>query len=222
MNITGNTKIGLNNKIFHSSSLGAAPQDMKYANEPTSLIIGDNNTIREFCTFNTGTIQDQGVTKVGNSNWFMAYVHIAHDCVVGNNVVFANNATLAGHVTVGNWAIFGGFTGAHQFTKIGAHSFIGMNTLTTKDIPAYVMAEGQPIKPRGVNVEGLKRRGFSASSISSIKRAFKVVYRDSQGRLLDQALKELEASESDSAEVMQFVECIRNSRVGIMRGPVDE
>ena len=153
--INGSTIIGRNNHIYSYSAIGGDPQDKKYNNEPTSLIIGDNNTIREYCTINRGTIQDKGKTVIGNNNWIMAYVHIAHDCVVGNNIVFANNATLAGHVLVGDWVIFAGFTGAHQFSRIGAHSFIGMNTLTTKDIPAYVMAEGQPIKPRGVNVEGL-------------------------------------------------------------------
>ncbi|MEC7860350.1 MAG: acyl-ACP--UDP-N-acetylglucosamine O-acyltransferase [Pseudomonadota bacterium] len=175
--INGSTIIGRNNHIYSYSAIGGDPQDKKYNDEPTSLIIGDNNTIREYCTINRGTIQDKGKTIIGNNNWIMAYVHIAHDCVVGNNTVFANNATLAGHVLVGDWAIFAGFTGAHQFSRIGAHSFIGMNTLTTKDIPAYVMAEGQPIKPRGVNVEGLKRRNFTSDQIRNIKEAYKILYR---------------------------------------------
>jgi UDP-N-acetylglucosamine acyltransferase len=214
--IKGPTIIGKDNHIYSFSSIGGDPQDKKYNNEKTSLVIGDGNTIREYCTISRGTLQDAGKTIIGDDNWIMAYVHIAHDCVVGNNVVFANNATLAGHVTVGNWAIFGGFTGAHQFTKIGAHSFIGMNTLTTKDIPAYVMAEGQPIKPRGVNVEGLKRRGFSPEQILNIKNAYRILYR--KEFKLQEAIQEIAALSSHQEELKLFIESLRStSDRGIIR-----
>jgi UDP-N-acetylglucosamine acyltransferase len=214
--IKGPTIIGKDNHIYSFSSIGGDPQDKKYNNEKTSLVIGNGNTIREYCTISRGTIQDSGKTIIGDDNWIMAYVHIAHDCVVGNNVVFANNATLAGHVTVGNWAIFGGFTGAHQFTKIGAHSFIGMNTLTTKDIPAYVMAEGQPIKPRGVNVEGLKRRGFSPEQILNIKNAYRILYR--KEFKLQEAIQEIAALSSHQEELKLFIESLRStSDRGIIR-----
>ena len=214
--IQGPTKIGKNNHIFSFAAIGGDPQDKKYNNEVTSLEIGDNNTIREYCTINRGTTQDSKKTLLGNNNWIMAYVHIAHDCVVGNNVIFANNATLAGHVRVDDWAIFGGFTGAHQYTRIGAHSFIGMNTLTTKDIPAYVMAEGQPIKPRGVNIEGLRRRGFNQKQIKNIKDAYRILYR--KDLKLSSAISEIENLSNNQPELKPFLESLKNSSErGIIR-----
>ena len=214
--INGSTIIGRNNHIYSYSAIGGDPQDKKYNNEPTSLIIGDNNTIREYCTINRGTIQDKGKTIIGDNNWIMAYVHIAHDCVVGNNTVFANNATLAGLVLVGDWVIFAGFTGAHQFSRIGAHSFIGMNTLTTKDIPAYVMAEGQPIKPRGVNVEGLKRRNFSSDQIRNIKEAYKILYR--KDLKLNESISKITKLTKSNPELEVLLDSIMNtSDRGIIR-----
>jgi UDP-N-acetylglucosamine acyltransferase len=175
--IEGPTKIGRDNHIFQFASLGAAPQDKKYAGEPTMLEIGDRNTIREFCTFNRGTAQDAGATRIGDDNWIMAYVHIAHDCQIGHRTIFANNAQLAGHVHVGDWAILGGFTVVHQFVRIGAHCMTGMGTILLQDVPPYVTASGNPSAPHGINSEGLKRRGFSPEAIAAIKRAYKTLYR---------------------------------------------
>ena len=214
--IEGPTKVGRDNKIFSFNAIGGDPQDKKYNNELTSLEIGDKNTIREYCTINRGTSQDKNKTSIGNNNWIMAYVHIAHDCVIGNNAIFANNATLAGHVEVGDWAIFGGFTGAHQFTKIGAHSFIGMNTLTTKDIPAYIMAEGQPIRPRGVNIEGLKRRDFTSGQIKNIKNAYRILYR--KDLKLSSSITEIEALSKDQPELKILLDSLQlSSERGIIR-----
>jgi UDP-N-acetylglucosamine acyltransferase len=175
--IEGPTRIGRDNRIWQFASLGAAPQDKKYTGEPTTLEIGDRNTIREFCTFNRGTAQDAGATRVGDDNWIMAYVHIAHDCQVGDKTIFANNAQLAGHVHVGDWTILGGFTVVHQFVRIGAHSMTGMGTILLQDVPPYVMANGNPSAPYGINSEGLKRRGFSPEAVAAIKRAYKTLYR---------------------------------------------
>jgi UDP-N-acetylglucosamine acyltransferase len=183
--IEGRTTIGADNHIFQFSSLGAIPQDKKYAGEPCELVIGDRNTIREFCSFNIGSPGDQGVTRVGNDNWIMAYVHLAHDCQVGNHTIFANNTQLAGHVTVGDWVILGGFTVVHQFCRLGAHSFTAMNSLLFADLPPFVMAQGQPAKARSMNFEGLRRRGFSASRIAAVKAMHKALYR--QGLTLDAA-----------------------------------
>ncbi len=183
--IEGHTRIGADNKIFQFSSLGAVPQDKKYAGEPCELVIGDRNTIREFCTFNIGTTGDQGVTRVGNDNLIMAYVHLAHDCQVGNHTIFANNTQLAGHVQVGDWAILGGFTVVHQFCRLGAHSFTAMNSLLFADLPPFVMAQGQPAKARSMNFEGLRRRGFSPERIAAVKAIHKILYR--QGLTLDAA-----------------------------------
>ncbi|HEX6362242.1 MAG TPA: acyl-ACP--UDP-N-acetylglucosamine O-acyltransferase, partial [Albitalea sp.] len=158
--IEGHTTIGRDNRILQFCSLGAMPQDKKYAGEPTRLEIGDRNTIREFCTFNTGTAQDVGVTRVGDDNWIMAYVHIAHDCQVGNQTILANNATLGGHVHLGDWVILGGLTGVHQFVKIGAHAFAGFASAVNQDVPPFMMVDGNPLAVRGFNVEGLRRRGF--------------------------------------------------------------
>ncbi len=179
--ITGHTRIGNGNRIFQFASLGEEPQDKKYAGEPTRLEIGDNNTIREFCTLNTGTAQDVGVTRIGNNNWIMAYVHIAHDCQVGDQTVFANNATLAGHVQVGDYAILGGFTGVHQFCRIGAHTMIGIASVITQDVPPFLTVAGNPSAPRGINSEGLRRRGYSPESLAALKRAYKTLYKSGLG-----------------------------------------
>jgi UDP-N-acetylglucosamine acyltransferase len=176
--IEGHTTIGRDNRIFQFTSLGAVPQDKKYAGEPCELIIGDRNTIREFCTFNIGSPGDTGVTRVGDDNWLMAYVHLAHDCVVGNNTIFANNTQLAGHVHVGDWVIFGGFTVVHQFVKIGAHSMTAMCTLLFADLPPFVMCQGQPAQARSMNYEGLRRRGFSVERVAAVKAMHKALYRD--------------------------------------------
>ncbi len=171
------TRIGKRNTIYQFCSIGEAPQDKKYAGEATRLEIGDDNTIREFCTFNRGTAQDAGVTRVGSHNWIMAYVHLAHDCQIGNHVIFANNAQLAGHVHVGDHAILGGFTVVHQFCRIGAHSITAMGTILLQDLPPYVMASGNTAQPHGINAEGLRRRGFEPEAISAVKRAYKTLYK---------------------------------------------
>ncbi|HOE40912.1 MAG TPA: acyl-ACP--UDP-N-acetylglucosamine O-acyltransferase [Rhodoferax sp.] len=176
--IEGHTTIGRDNRIFQFVSLGAIPQDKKYAGEPCELVIGERNTIREFCTFNIGSPGDAGVTRLGNDNWIMAYVHLAHDCQVGNNTIFANNATLAGHVQVGDWAILGGFTGAHQFVRIGAHSMTAISTVLLADVPPFVMCQGQPGAARSMNFEGLRRRGFSPERMAAVKGMYKALYRD--------------------------------------------
>jgi UDP-N-acetylglucosamine acyltransferase len=176
--IEGHTTIGRDNKIFQFNSLGAVPQDKKYAGEPCELRIGDRNTIREFCTFNIGTASDAGVTQVGNDNWIMAYVHLAHDCQVGNHTIFANSSQLAGHVHVGDWVILGGFTVVHQFCRLGAHSFTAMNSLLFADLPPFVMCQGQPAQARSMNFEGLKRRGFSPERVRAVKAMHKALYRD--------------------------------------------
>ena len=183
--IEGHTTIGCDNRIFQFNSLGAVPQDKKYAGEPCELVIGDRNTIREFCTFNIGSPGDSGVTRLGDDNWIMAYVHVAHDCVVGNHTIFANNTTLGGHVQIGDWVILGGFTGVHQFVRLGAHSFTAVSSVLLADLPPFVMCQGQPAKARSMNFEGLRRRGFSADRISAVKAMHKALYRD--GLTLEQA-----------------------------------
>ena len=188
--IEGRTTIGRDNQIFQFNSLGAIPQDKKYAGEPCELIIGDRNVIREFCTFNIGTAGDQGVTTLGNDNWIMAYVHLAHDCQIGNHTIFANNTQLAGHVHVGDWVILGGFTVVHQFCKLGAHSFTAMNSLLFADLPPYVMCQGQPALARSMNFEGLKRRGFSAEQIQTVKAIYKILYRD--GLTLEKSIQAID------------------------------
>ncbi|MEG1734326.1 MAG: acyl-ACP--UDP-N-acetylglucosamine O-acyltransferase, partial [Comamonas sp.] len=175
--IEGDTTIGCDNHIFQFASLGAQPQDKKYAGEPTRLEIGDRNTVREFCTFNTGTSQDRGVTSIGSDNWIMAYVHIAHDCIVGNNTILANNATLAGHVHVDDWVILGGLTGVHQFTHIGAHAMAGFASHVSQDVPPFMMVDGNPLSVRGFNAEGLRRRGFTPERLAAVKQMHKLLYR---------------------------------------------
>ncbi|GBL46579.1 acyl-[acyl-carrier-protein]--UDP-N-acetylglucosamine O-acyltransferase [Sulfuriferula multivorans] len=213
--INGHTLIGRDNHIFQFNSLGEIPQDKKYAGEPTRLEIGDRNTIREFCTFNLGTAQDTGVTRVGNDNWIMAYVHLAHDCHVGNHTIFANNASLAGHVTVGDHAILGGFTGVHQFCKIGAHVMTGISSVVFKDIPPYIMAAGQPAAPYGINVEGLRRRGFSPESLAGLKRAYKTLYRE--GLTFSEAQERLAEQAQGVAEVRLLVDFLGQTDRGIIR-----
>jgi UDP-N-acetylglucosamine acyltransferase len=213
--ICGPTKIGKNNHIYNHVSLGEAPQDKKYGGEATSLEIGDGNTIREFCTLNRGTIQDVGVTRIGHNNWIMAYVHVAHDCQVGDNIVFANSVQLAGHVHIGDHAILGGFTGVHQFVHIGAHSFIGIATVVTQDVPTYVTIAGNPAKPFGVNSEGLSRRGFNSTAINSIKRAYKTLYRN--GLSFDEAKAEITAQAETCAEVKLLSDFLNTSTRGIVR-----
>lgn len=215
VSISGPTTIGKNNQIFQFSSLGEAPQDKKYKGEPTLLEIGDNNTIREFCTFNRGTVQDKGTTKIGNDNWIMAYVHIAHDCQIGNNTIFANNSSLAGHVDVYDYAILGGFTLIHQFCKIGSHVITAVGSVVFKDIPPYVTAAGYDAKPHGINSEGLKRRGFSADSILQIKRAYKTLYRN--GLTLDEAKVELSAMQVQAPEIGLLTDFLNVSTRGIVR-----
>jgi UDP-N-acetylglucosamine acyltransferase len=188
--INGPTIIGEDNRIYQFCSIGDDPQDKKYAGEETRLEIGDRNTIREYCTINRGTAQDEGITSLGNDNWILAYAHIAHDCRVGSYTIFSNNATLAGHVHVGDWVIFAGFSGAHQFCHVGAHSFLGMFAGTSRDVPAYTMVAGQPATVRGINSEGLKRRNFTPAQISNIKNAYRIVYR--KGMKLNDAIAEVE------------------------------
>ena len=175
--IEGHTTLGADNEIFQFNSIGAVPQDKKYAGEPCELVIGDRNTIREFCTFNIGSPGDLGVTRVGNDNWIMAYVHVAHDCVVGNHTIIANSTQLAGHVHIGDWVILGGFTGVHQFVRVGAHSFTAISSVLVADLPPFVMCQGQPAQARSMNFEGLRRRGFSADRIAAVKGMHKALYR---------------------------------------------
>ena len=217
--IEGHTTIGADNHIFQFASLGAAPQDKKYAGEPTRLEIGDRNTIREFCTFNTGTVQDQGVTRIGDDNWIMAYVHIAHDCVVGNQVILANNATLAGHVQVGDQVIIGGLTGVHQYSRIGAHAMAGFASHISQDVPPFMMVDGNPLAVRGFNAEGLRRRGFSAQRVAAIKQMHRLLYR--QGLTLEAAKDEILALRAEmpdaAADVDSMLDFLRHSTRGIAR-----
>jgi UDP-N-acetylglucosamine acyltransferase len=213
--INGHTRIGSQNRIFQFSSLGEVPQDKKYAGEPTRLEIGDRNVIREFCTFNCGTAQDAGVTRVGDDNWIMAYVHLAHDCQIGNNTIFANNAQLAGHVHVGDFAILGGFTVVHQFVHIGAHSITAMGSIALQDIPPYVTAAGNPAQPHGINSEGLKRRGFSGPVVMQLKRAYKALYK--QGLSLAEARQQLVGLARDCAEVEPILAFLETTTRGIIR-----
>ena len=213
--INGPTEIGRDNHIYQFASIGDDPQDKKYRDEPTRLTIGDRNTIREFCTVSRGTTQDLGHTILGDDNWVMAYVHIAHDCVVGSNTIMANNVTLAGHVHVSDWVIFGGFSGAHQFSRIGAHAFLGMYSGVNRDVPAYTMVSGQPGGPRGINSEGLKRRDFSDEQIRNIKNAYRLVYR--KGLKLTEAIAEIEQLSQSQPELVIFLESLRASERGIIR-----
>lgn len=213
--ITGHTRIGENNQIFQFCSLGEVPQDKKYAGEPTRLEIGNNNVIRECCTFNIGTVQDVGVTRMGNDNWVMAYVHVAHDCQVGNNVIFANSTQLAGHVVIDDYAILGGFTGVHQFCQIGAHVMTAVGTVLLHDIPPYVKVSGSPAAPHGINSEGLKRRGFSSASVMGIKRAYKTLYRS--GLTLEEAKLSIGEQLAEHPELQILADFLNRSQRGIVR-----
>jgi len=213
--ITGHTRIGEGNRIFQFCSLGEEPQDKKYAGEPTRLEIGDYNVIREFCSFNTGTLQDIGVTRMGEHNWIMAYVHIAHDCQIGNHTVFANNATLAGHVQIGDYAILGGFTGVHQFCRVGAHAITGIASVVRQDIPPYLTVAGNPLAPFGINSEGLKRRGFSGEALAALKRAYKTLYKS--GLSLADAQAAIAAEAETQPELKLLAEFLASAGRGIVR-----
>jgi len=213
--INGPSTIGADNRILQFASLGDAPQDKKYQGEPTRLEIGDRNIFRESCTANRGTTRDQGVTRIGSDNLFMAYSHIAHDCVVGSNTVFANCAALGGHVEVGDWVILGGLTAVHQFAKIGAHAFLAGGAMVTRDVPPYVMAAGNPAVPHAVNSEGLKRRGFGDEQIRNIRDAYRVLYRS--GLKLAEALARLEPQAVAHPEIRAFVDFIHASTRSIVR-----
>jgi len=217
--ITGQTQIGERNRIFQFAALGEEPQDKKYRGEPTRLEIGDDNTIREYCTLNLGTAQDQGVTRVGHRNWIMAYVHIAHDCVVGNDAIFANSTQLAGHVRVGDFAVLGGFTGVHQFCRIGAHVITAIASVVVQDIPPFFTASGNSARPVGVNSEGLKRRGFSPEDLAVIKRAYKTLYRSGLG--LDEAREQLALEAGSQPVLAALLEFLREPGRGIARPRAD-
>lgn len=211
--IQGPTVIGRDNKIFQFSSVGEMPQDLKFFGEKTYLEIGDRNSIREFCTIHRGTGHDNSLTKIGNDNLFMAYVHIAHDCIVGNGNIFANNASLAGHVVVADGVTFGGFSGVFQFCHVGSHSFIATNSVVIKDVPPYVKVSGHYAKPYGLNTVGLQRKGFSSDTMLELKRAYKVIYRN--GLTVEQAVDELQ--KMNTPEVLQMMQFIAASEAGIVR-----
>ncbi len=213
--VRGPAVIGEDNHIFQYASIGDDPQDKKYGGERTRLVIGDRNTIREYVTINRGTVQDRGETRIGDDNWIMAYVHIAHDCFVGNQTIFANAATLAGHVHVGDFAFLGGFTGAHQYCRIGPHALISMYSYTKKDVPAYVVVEGRPAEPRGVNLEGLKRRGFTTEQQRNIREAYRIVYR--QGLKLEEAVAALEELAGAQPEIAPMLESLKTLGRGVAR-----
>lgn len=213
--IEGHTEIGRNNRIFQFASLGAIPQDMKYKDEPTRLIIGDHNTIREFCTFNLGTVTGIGETRVGDHNWIMAYVHLAHDCVIGSHTIFANNASLAGHVTIGDWVILGGFSLVHQFCMIGNHAMTAFAAGVHKDVPPYVMAAGYRAEPKGLNTEGMRRRGFSPEQIENVRNIYKVLYR--QGLGYEEAKEKVLSLVGDVPELQVFKDFFAVSTRGIVR-----
>ena len=213
--IGGRTRIGRNNRIWQFASIGAPPQDKKYAGEDTSVEIGDDNTIREYVTINRGTAHDARVTRIGNDNWIMAYVHFAHDCQIGSHTIFANACELAGHVQVGDWAILGATTLVHQFVRIGAHSFTGMGTYLDRDLPPYVKAAGNMAKPFGINGEGLRRRGFPESTIEALKHAYRTLYRDGLGR--EDARLELEKQAAACPEVRAILDFLDASKRGFVR-----
>jgi len=213
--LKGRTTIGKRNRICQFCSLGEIPQDKKYAGEDTELVIGDNNTIREFCTFNTGTVQGGGVTRIGDDNWIMAYVHIAHDCRIGSHTIMANNAALAGHVTVGDHAILGGFALIHQFCEIGEHAFVSFASHVNQSIPPYVMVSGEKAKVKGINTEGLRRRGFTADQVQNVRRAYRTLYRS--GLTLDEAREALAEMAENADEIRLLVDFLEHVERGIIR-----
>ena len=218
--LSGNTAIGRNNRIFPFTSIGTVPQDKKYGGEDTQLIIGDRNTIREYCLINTGTVQGGGATRIGSDNWIMGYTHFAHDCVIGSNTIIANGVQLAGHVSVGDWTVIGGVAAVHQFVRLGAHSMCGGGSILVQDLPPYMICSGHPAQPHGIHVEGLKRRGFSAESIASLRRAYRIVYRENRPLAdalvaLDAFIKEL--PEHEAANVREFAEFLAAPGRGILR-----
>ncbi len=213
--IKGPTAIGKDNHIYQFASIGEDPQDKKYADEITRLEIGDRNTIREFCTMHRGTQQDQGLTLIGSDNLFMAYTHVAHDCVIGDHVIMANGASIAGHVHMGDHAILGGFTLVHQFTQIGAYSFAAMGSAITQDIPPFVMVGGRPTRPHGINSVGMERNGISAEVIRQIRKAYKILYKNSLR--LEDAIEEIEELAGESNELSNMVSFLRNVTRGILR-----
>jgi UDP-N-acetylglucosamine acyltransferase len=213
--IEGATRTGRDNRIFQFASIGAIPQDKKFGGEASELVIGDRNLIREFVTLNRGTAEGGGATRIGSDNWIMAYVHVAHDCIVGNHTIFSNNATLAGHVTIGDYAILSGFSGVHQFCRVGAHAFIGMGCLVNGDVPPFVMMAADYGRPRGINSEGLKRRGFDADRIAAIKRAYRTLYLGN--RALADARAELASMAADSKDVAVMLEFIDSSERALVR-----
>ena len=213
--LDGRIRIGRRNRIFHFASIGAPPQDKKYAGEDTAVEIGDGNVIREYVTINRGTALDAGVTRVGSDNWIMAYVHFAHDCQIGSHSIFANACQLAGHVTVGDWAIFGATTLVHQFVHIGAHAFTGMGTYLPQDLPPFVTAAGNMARPYGINSEGLKRRGFSPETINGLKQAYRTLYRRGLG--LEEARRELESQAEDCPPVREILDFLARTKRGIIR-----
>jgi UDP-N-acetylglucosamine acyltransferase len=213
--LEGHLRLGRENRVFQFSSLGGEPQDKKYNGEPTRVEIGDRNTIREYCTINAGTVQDAGVTRMGNDNWIMGYVHIAHDCQIGDNTIFASNAQIAGHCHIGDWAILGGMTGVHQFVKIGAHAMTGGGTILFQDVPPYVMASGNPAKAYGINSEGLRRRGFSEEAISAIRGAYKTLYRSGLG--FAEAIAKLQEAQREKPGLDILVDFLQQAKRGILR-----
>ena len=213
--VTGRTTIGKNTRIFQFASIGEEPQDKKYDGEDTELIIGDNNTIRELCTFSRGTVQGEGKTIIGNNNWIMACVHIAHDCVLGDNIIMANNASLAGHVSVGNWAILSGYSLIHQFCSVGEHSFTSFASHVNQSIPPYVTVSGEKARARGINIEGLKRRGYSREQIQQVRRAYRVLYRSELS--LEEARKELETMAVEHDEIKPWINFLESTEKGFIR-----
>jgi len=213
--INGPTVLGEGNRVYQFASLGEAPQDMKYKGEPTKLIIGDRNTFREYVTINRGTVTGIGETRLGNDNLILAYSHIAHDCVLGNHIIFSNVVNLAGHVQVGDWVIFSGYSGAHQFSRIGAHAFIGNNTSVIRDIPPYVLATGHPAEPRSINIEGLKRRGFDEEQQRAIRNAYRILYRSDLK--LEDAMQQIEEMARQNEVLGIFAEFLRSSTRGLAR-----
>lgn len=213
--VSGKTTIGRNNRFFQFSSIGEIPQDKKYAGEDTELVIGDDNTIREFCTFNIGTVQGGGVTRIGSDNWIMAYVHIAHDCIIGDHVIMANNSTLGGHCTVGDHAILSGFSLVHQFVEIGDHSFVSFASHVNQSIPPYVTVAGEKAKAKGVNTEGLKRRGFTPEQVQNVRRAYRTLYRS--GLSLDEAREKLAEMAQTSREIEPLVAFLNQVDRSIIR-----